>query len=181
MKKFTKTCIVAGAILTLGFGAHGQMSNVDRTTHSFADFSKGLVLHTDMMAVQASDNVYGQLFAGPTGGTVDQPVGMAVQFGTAVDGMFIDSGSTTVPLAAGAVDLRWDFWDMDTGATFDVAMTRASSPVFTVTTVDVGTPPIASFEPSNVTLQDVGMVPEPSTVALGIIGGLALLMRRRRS
>ncbi len=181
MKKFTKICLVAGMALTLGSGAYGASSNVDRTTHSFADLSKGVVLHTDMMGVQASDNVYGQLYAGSTGGTVDQPVGMAVQFGTAVDGMFIDTGSTAVPFAAGQVDLRWDFWDMDTGATFAVATTKASSAVFTVTTVDVGTPPIASFEPNNVMLMDVGMVPEPSTVALGIIGGLALLMRRRRS
>jgi len=181
MKVTTKAYLIASLTVAIGFSAHGQSSNVDRTSHSFLDFSKGLVLHTDMMPVQTADNVFGQLYAGPTGGTVNTPVGMAVQFGNGLDGAFIDTGTTIIPFAAGPVDFRWDLWDMDTGATFEVASVKASSDVFTVTTVEVGSPPIASFDPNNVTLMNMEVIPEPSTVALGIIGGLALLMRRRRS
>jgi len=78
-------------------------------------------------------------------------------------------------------------WDSNTGATFDSATVRGfSTPVqITVGGTVPGDPPqlisttLNTFD--SFQLQNVAMVPEPSTVALGIIGGLALLMRRRRS
>jgi len=77
-------------------------------------------------------------------------------------------------------------WDSTTGSTFDSATIRGNS---TPVSIDLGgTPAVGAAIPvlnvntfASFQLQDVAMVPEPSTVALGIIGGLALLMRRRRS
>lgn len=74
-------------------------------------------------------------------------------------------------------------WDTTTGATFDSALHRGNSDPVQITiggrlaNGDPGPPAPALNTFATFQLE---VVPEPSTVALGIIGGLALLLRRRK-
>jgi len=73
-------------------------------------------------------------------------------------------------------------WNTTSGMTYELATEKGNStPVALTLGADaIATPPnVNTFD--SFQLQNVEVVPEPSTVALGIIGGLALLMRRRRS
>jgi hypothetical protein len=54
-----------------------------------------------------------------------------------------------------------------------------SNPV-TVTTGGNGTPPALPGDLNGITQFELVPVPEPSTIAFGVIGGLALLLRRRK-
>jgi len=72
-------------------------------------------------------------------------------------------------------------WDSTFGATYDLAKAAGGlwgdSNVFTAI-AGGGTPPVA---PANMTgLTSFTLVPEPSTLALGILGAVALLLRRRK-
>jgi len=63
-------------------------------------------------------------------------------------------------------------------AGYDAATIRGSSTPITITTGGAGSPPGL---PADLTgLQAFTLVPEPSTIAFGVIGGLALLLRRRK-
>jgi len=71
-------------------------------------------------------------------------------------------------------------WDSTFGATYDIAKAAGGvwgdSNVFTAI-AGGGSPPVA---PANMTgLTSFTLVPEPSTIALGILGAVALLLRRR--
>jgi len=63
------------------------------------------------------------------------------------------------------------------GATWEAAQSKGASTVFSVTpTVAPATPPdLVGLTSFNITI-----VPEPSTIALGVLGAAALLLRRRK-
>jgi hypothetical protein len=79
-----------------------------------------------------------------------------------------------------AVNVRVRAW-MTTGpgggASYETALSRGESGVFSVTpAVAPATPPdLVGLTPFTITI-----VPEPSTIALGILGAAALLLRRRK-
>jgi hypothetical protein len=64
------------------------------------------------------------------------------------------------------------------GATFDSSSIRGQSAPITVTLGGAGTPP--SLPANLVGLATFALVPEPSTIALGVLGAAALLLRRRK-
>jgi hypothetical protein len=90
-----------------------------------------------------------------------------------------ENGVQVGPGASATIQVR--AWAVASGATWEAATTRGASPLLTIATGGTGTPP---GPPSLLTgLQgfNVVVVPEPSTIALGILGGLGtLLMIRRR-
>jgi hypothetical protein len=64
------------------------------------------------------------------------------------------------------------------GASYDTAAIRGESAPITITLGGGGSPPAV---PANlVGLQGFNLVPEPSTMALGLLGAAALLYRRRK-
>jgi len=74
----------------------------------------------------------------------------------------------------------------NSSSTFNAASIRGVSSVWsqaTGTPASSGPPPIAA-NPANLMIPDLhinlAVVPEPSTLALGVLGGLGLLMRRRK-
>jgi len=108
----------------------------------------------------------------------------------AASGRFFLSGSQTVPGGApGAiVDLIARAWDNRTGATYDAALIRGSA-TFKSPALggdvdgDPSTPPspalpMVSGKPEG--FQQIQLLPEPSTIALGALGVAALLLRRRK-
>lgn len=64
------------------------------------------------------------------------------------------------------------------GATFESSSIFGSSAPITITLGGAGTPPGPGAELTG--LASFTLVPEPSTIALGILGAAALLLRRRR-
>ena len=117
------------------------------------------------------------------------PAGTLVQYATAdntlVGGQasilgagFFSAGSTTLAGLTGAVDLKLA-GSADGGATWSY------SDAFNVTLGGSGTPPSpAAALPGGVALDIVTggapVVPEPSTIALALLGGAALMFRRRK-
>jgi hypothetical protein len=94
---------------------------------------------------------------------------------------YLNQVTLTIPDNAGtAVDVRLRGW-MTTGpgagTTWEAAASRGESSVFSVTpTMAPATPP----DLVGLTSFDIIIVPEPSTIALGVLGAAALLLRRRK-
>lgn len=94
---------------------------------------------------------------------------------------YLTQATLTVPGNTGqAVNVQVKAW-MTTGpgagATWEAAASKGASSVFSVTpAVSPATPPdLVGLTPFNITI-----VPEPSTIALGVLGAAALLLRRRK-
>jgi len=196
--KIFKSIFVAGTILVGGAFASSAQTPGQLIFQTFepGDLSSHLILGTDGMTKAQGPNVVARVYTGATADfsamTAQGPEAVAVLTGSGAgfiqatgqaNGGLIDVSGT---LPGDMVFYSIAAWDTTTGATFDSATVRGNStPVGialggtpasgpAVTALNVNT--FDTFQ-----LQDVGMIPEPSTVALGIIGGLALLMRRRRS
>jgi len=122
-------------------------------------------------------------FTGTSGGTALTTAPIA--FFTVADGApgFFDGGAATVGVAAGAqVFVQVRAWNAAAGATFaaasGVSNGRIGSSAVLPLTAGGGT-----VTPPNLNgLQRFNLVPvpEPSTIALGILGAGALLLRRRK-
>jgi len=112
--------------------------------------------------------------------------GTATDFHGSVGGLILGNPIGVIPGASDgdvrSVQLR--AWEVASGTTWETASVRGESII--LDSPALGDPQNAAALPrleglQSFHLQNVNAVPEPSTVALGIIGGLALLMRRRRS
>lgn len=132
-----------------------------------------------------------QLWAAAPGGTL-QAVGATANFltGTSGAGFFIGGSRAIASIApGGAADIQVRAWRVTDGGvtanTWDEALARGrgfgSSPTLSLSqTGGAGDPPSPPVQLTG--LQSFALVPEPSTIALGIIGGLGtlLLIRRRK-
>ena len=126
------------------------------------------------------------LYAGPVGGALAQ-VGAAVPFRTGTRVGYVDIASpdrtvaTVAPGAAGSFQVR--AWLASSGATYEAALGAGGptgfSNTFSVTTGGAGNP--ASLPANLVGLQSFSLVPEPSVIALGLIGVCVLLLRRKKA
>jgi hypothetical protein len=126
--------------------------------------------------------------AGSTDAAALTQIGGNVNFLTgAAAGTFFGSGRTltyTSPAANGAVvALQSRAWAVEPGVTgWDNARLKGSGPIFDLDLKD----PTVATEPTPTISQAAGwrgygiVVPEPSAIALGVLGAGALLMLRRR-
>jgi len=126
-----------------------------------------------------------------TGGGSLTAVGTAANFiGAGAPGYFNGGVVTVAQVAPGASGTFQAFaWDSATGVTTYAAALAAwqagtihggyGGPV-TITTGGAGSPPTTPSPLTGLQPWFVTQVPEPSTIALGVIGGLALLLRRRK-
>jgi hypothetical protein len=120
------------------------------------------------------DNTYmGQFYVGADAGSLTA-VGAPVNFLAAG---LLNAGVIT---ASGTVSLQLKAWK---GASFDTATERGVSQIISVTATDAPAPPaslsgagLTGFQLATVTTD----VPEPSTIALGLLGAAALFLRRRK-
>ena len=127
-----------------------------------------------------------QLYAGATVNSM-APVGDPLPFRTGTGAGYINTSGVdptrTIPgVAAGAVAfVKVVAWDTMWGATYETAWwSNGASSVFALTTGGGGVPP---GPPANlVGLQSfiVGWIPEPSSMALGLLGAAVLFLRRRK-
>jgi hypothetical protein len=108
------------------------------------------------------------------------PIGGA--FGLTEPGFF-DNGFFEVPGAADNADVTFVLqgWKGGAGSTFAAAAESASATISQKAGANPGAPtpptPAVLAMPDGFTIQ---VIPEPSTVALALLGGAALLLRRRK-
>lgn len=177
MKRLSAILSITAA---LGLGVSSslaQQAQVSFFTIDFADENQHVIFNTDMTTRAVGPNVVAQISIGLTGGAL-APVGTPEALSTTFPG-FVLAGAVNVAQAFGStLDYQIKAWDTSTGSTYETATVRGISDIAQVTLPgdSTGTPPdLRTF--NSFSLQ---VIPEPSTVALGVIGGLALLMRRRK-
>jgi hypothetical protein len=191
MKKLT----LMAASLMAALSVYGQ-GTVD--FNNFGDTSGGVMNELTGASVQVSDGVVAQLYWSLSMGgefmptAVPVPVGDA--FGTPFPGYFSGGVLTIagVSPAGGPAFFEVRAWESAYGATFEAASAAGAmngrlaltgrSGVFTSDTGNPNAippdlpPDLGSLIPNF----SVSPVPEPSVIALGLIGAGALLMLRRR-
>jgi len=188
MKKF--------AILAISLWASAVVSHAQGTVN-FANGGTTLnaPVHIDTLTgpLVANNSYMAQLLLVGTGGSLT-PIGSVASFlGAAAPGYWLPSVVTVSGVAAGASATFQVFaWNGAAGqATYAPALAAWQAGLIyggyslpnagvTVATGGVGTPASPPSELTGLQPWAVTIVPEPSTIALGIIGGLALLLRRRK-
>jgi len=90
--------------------------------------------------------------------------------------------SSLVTAAGGTATLTVKAWEASGGATYAAALAAGkktgSSAPFTVVLGGAGSPP--SLPADMASFKSFSLVPEPSTIALGVLGAAVLLFRRRK-
>lgn len=126
-----------------------------------------------------------QLYAGADATSL-APVGTAVTFRTGAAAGFVNASTVAIPgVASGVVAsfLQVRAWDATGGATYDAAVSSGkhfgSSAIFASDGPlgGGGSPPATPAGLKN--FKGFSLIPEPSTIALGVLGAAALLLRRR--
>jgi hypothetical protein len=136
----------------------------------------------------AGNNYWGQLLAGPAGGTL-APIGQPVEFrNDAGIGYITAGGAVAIPGVAGgsAADVRLVAWDKTLGNDAMAAMQAAggwgqSAVVNIAATGNPGAiPPTTAANLTGLQGFTMTAVPEPSIAALGLLGAGLLLIRRKK-
>jgi len=108
------------------------------------------------------------------------PVGTASNFRTGNNAGYIVPQVVTTTLAGGtSVNIEMRAWEASGGTSYEAAVAAGklygkSQPITLSLTAAPATPADMSG------LQSFSLIPEPSTLALGVLGAAALLLRRRR-
>lgn len=172
-----KKLVILAAALVMSVSAYAQ------GTVLFNNLNPAAGVNAPVFNVGGTDRLSGsqfkaQLWAGASEATL-APVAVA-DFRTGTGAGYFVGGSTTVPGIAGgnSAVIQVRAWDSATGADFNSAGLKGSSKSFTVTLGGAGNPP--SLPAALVGLESFSLVPEPSTIALALVGAAALLFRRRK-
>lgn len=153
MKQTMKTLILSVICTLLSFSAYGQ------GTIQLSNLNKAQVTYFDGTPVGPTGQVS---FATPDGTLIGNTVNIAGA------GYFL-GGQQTLDGLTGTVDLVVAAWD---------GPNLGYSEVFTVDLGGTGTPPAPDAAiPASFSGVVIG-IPEPSTIALFVLGGVALLFRR---
>lgn len=121
---------------------------------------------------QLGATAMGQFYIGADENSL-APFGSPANF---LGGGLINAGVIT---ATGTVALQLRAWEG--ASSFDTASVRGSSSVISVTASEAPAPPTSlSGQLTAFTITDQGVIPEPSTIALGLLGAAALFLRRRK-
>jgi len=170
-------------LVAVGAFAQGQVNFANRVVGSY----DAPVFVDSLAGVRAGAGYMAQLYAGATAGALTA-VGSPVPFRTGAAAGYVTSSTVVIPsVAPGAVaQIQMRAWATSAGATYEAALAASGgtgqSAILAITTGGAGNPPslpanldgLASFAIVG------GTVPEPSLLALGALGGLALLIRRRK-
>lgn len=127
----------------------------------------------------------GQLYAGVDKGALTA-IGVPVAFRTGAGAGYITGGDIAVPgIAPGAaawVQLR--AWETAKGSSFEASSAAGgfagSSVAVQINLGGTGTPPGPGQSITGLQSFAVTVIPEPSTIALGLLGVAGLLIRRRK-
>lgn len=107
------------------------------------------------------------------------PVGSPVPFRTGAAAGYISSTVVTTEFAGGtAVKVQMRAWEASGGNSYEAAL-AAGKLVGESAVLDLTVQVAPNTPPDMVGLTSFNLVPEPSTMALGVLGVAALLLRRR--
>jgi hypothetical protein len=139
------------------------------------------VFNVDGVTGLAGTGFTAQLWGGANADSL-QALTPTVNFGTGLlAGLFSPNSTVAVPgVAVGSVaTLRVRVWDNQSGAvtSWDAATIRGESNTFTVSLVDSQNP----NPPILIGMNSFTLVPEPSVIALALLGAGALLFRRKKA
>lgn len=173
-----KKLIVAAVVGLTAFGAlaQGQFTFGNRVTAAGIDAKVFMPGGAEPLA---GDAFLAQAYIGADEGSL-APVGTALPFRTGAAAGYITTTPITTGIAAGSsVVVQMRAWEAAKGATYEVAVAGggiygSSSSI----TLSLSAPPAAPTD--MVGLTSFSLVPEPSTMALGVLGVAALLLRRRQ-
>jgi hypothetical protein len=173
-----KKLIVAAAVGLTAIGAFGQgLLNVgNRVTAAGIDAP---VFDKDGVTRLAGADYLAQAYVGLTEGSL-VPVGTALAFRTGAAAGYITSTGIAVSGIAGgtAAFVQLRAWKVSSGATYEAA--AATGDNFGLSKTIQVTLTAAPAAPADMAgLASFALVPEPSTLALGVLGVAALLLRRR--
>ena len=181
-----KKTLLTVAVLIASAGVLAQ-GTVNFTNLPSQVGSQQPVFEADGATPLAGEAYFAQLYMGMTEDAL-APVGAAVYFRTgAAAGYFPPSGMPTdrivesvAPGATGVAQVR--AWEAAGGDTYEAAMAAGAltgmSASFAQATGGDGAPP--SLPKNMVNFTSFSLVPEPSTAALGILGAVAFMLRRRK-
>lgn len=178
MRKLAITlCLTASVITALG---QGSINFNNRVTAAGINAPV-----TFAGANVAGPDYLGQLFVDNAGSF--EAVGAPTEFRTGAAAGYINGGSVAVPFVApgGDATLVLRAWAAASGADWDTAAANSAgiigeSNAITITTGGAGSPPSLPADLAGLNAFALTQVPEPSTVALGLLGLAALALRRRK-
>lgn len=176
---------IAGSVIAPVFGNEVGNPGLLKTGNRTNDFAPGTQTYTGaLLSSNTTPTMRAVLYAGPLG-TPDaslQPVpGSVIEFrGAPFAGFILAPTALAIPgVAAGnSARLQLRAFDTASGATYETSLNRGASLSFDSATLVSGTTP-----PNNLvglTAFNVAVVPEPSTIALGALGAIFFLIRRRK-
>ncbi len=167
--------IAAAMVMAAGAYAQGTLNFSNRVTASGIDAP---IFAPDGTTKLAGSQYKAVLFVN---GSTTPVAGVAADFRTGAGaGYFIGQTVTLTGVAAGSsVSVIVGAFDSSTGADYASAKIKGQSGAINVTTGGAGAPP--SLPADLVGLKSFNVqVPEPTTIALGVLGAAALLLRRRK-
>jgi len=185
MKKVMVT--LSSMLVVIGAYAQGTVNFNNHVTGSGIDAP--IYLATVGGTKAAGTDYLAQLYAGPSDSTL-AAIGAAVPLRTGAAAGYVtttDAPRTIGTVAPGAdakVQIR--AWAVASGATYEAAAAAnglvGQSAIITVKTGGAGSPPGLPADLIGLTGFAItgAVVPEPSILALGALGGLVFLLRRRK-
>jgi len=176
--------ILSSLLVAVGAFAQGQVNFSARVVGTYD--APVFVGPSVAAGVRADGPAYmAQLYAGATAASL-APVGAALPFRTGAAAGYWTQTATTINTvdATGNAFVQVRAWATSAGATYEAAL--ASGTGFGVGNITSVTPTVAPAVPADLTglqsfaISGTAAIPEPSIMALGALGGLALLLRRRK-
>jgi len=174
-----KKILIVVASVMISLGAYGQ------GTVNFANIGATLDAPVlNLTGAKASGSKYKvELLAGSTATSLTVVGSTALSDNASAAGYFLGGTVTIAGQAPGTKPfLQVRAFDSTGGATFANAAIRGESTIFALGSAGglggVGTPP--STPSDLIGLTSFRLVPEPSVIALALVGGAALLLRRRK-
>jgi len=187
-----KVILTLGSILVaIGAYAQGSVNFNNRVTGAVPPIDAPIYIGAVGGAKADGAAYMAQLYAGASDATL-AAIGTAVPMRTGAAAGYVTSAVLAIPTVAPGADARVQIkaWAVASGATYEAAAAAngqvGASSIITVKTGGAGSPP--GLPADLVGLQSFAIsgggggpvVPEPSILALGALGGLALLLRRRK-
>jgi len=178
-------------LVAVGAFAQGQVNFAARVVglYDAPVFVGAVPADTTTLTGRADSAYMAQLYAGPVGGTL-AAIGAAVPFRTGAAAGYWTAAQRDIPtVAPGATaSVQIKAWAASAGATYEAALAASGatgqSTILSVVTGGAGSPPSLPANLAGLTSFAVtggsGTIPEPSVLAIGALGGLALLLRRRK-
>ena len=182
-----KKLLLVGVVSLVGVSSVSAQGTVNFVNRITGTLDAPVYLNGVGGTLLSGANFLAQLYYGtsPTESSLTPITDPPTPFRTGTGAGYWNAGADStrvLPVIApnSVVYLQVRAWDSTFGATYDIAKAAGGvwgdSNVFTAI-AGGGSPPVA---PANMTgLTSFTLVPEPSTIALGILGAVALLLRRR--